>query len=210
MHIPDGFLNIEVALATYIAAALILVIALKRAKKIMGEKHVPLLSVLAAGVFSAQMLNFPLIGIGGTSGHFLGAALSAIVLGPYGAVIVMALVLVVQALVFADGGITALGANVVNMGVVGGFGAYVVYYMLLRTTKNVWAAAFFAGWASVVFAAAMCAIEIGLSEMSEIMTVLFAMIPIYAVMGVIEGAVTAGVLTAIQRTRQDILALEKI
>ena len=117
MHIPDGFLSTEVAVACFVPAAAAVGVGLKRANVELDERRVPLLGVTAAFIFAAQMLNFPVAG--GTSGHFLGAALAAILLGPWLACLVLAVVLGVQAFVFADGGITALGANVLNMGVIG-------------------------------------------------------------------------------------------
>ena len=117
MHIPDGFLSTEVARACAVPAAARVGVGLRRANVELDERRVPLLGVTAAFIFAAQMLNFPVAG--GTSGHFLGAALAAILLGPWLACLVLAVVLGVQAFVFADGGITALGANVLNMGVVG-------------------------------------------------------------------------------------------
>src|SRR5687768_16429110 len=118
MHIPDGFLTTEVAVACAVPAAGALAYGVRRADLVLDERRVPLLGVTAAFVFAAQMLNFPVAG--GTSGHFLGAALAAVLLGPWLACLVLAVVLGVQAFVFADGGITALGANVLNMGVLGG------------------------------------------------------------------------------------------
>src|SRR5262245_66289497 len=117
MHIPDGFLTTEVAVACATPAAVAVGVGLKRANVELDERRVPLLGVTAAFVFAAQMLNFPVAG--GTSGHFLGAALAAILLGPWLACVVMSVVLVTQSFVFADGGVTALGANVLNMGVLG-------------------------------------------------------------------------------------------
>ena len=117
MHIPDGFLSTEVALACAVPAAAAVGIGLRQANRTLDERRVPLLGVTAAFVFAAQMLNFPVAG--GTSGHFLGAALAAILLGPWLACLALAVVLGVQAFVFADGGLTALGANVFNMGVAG-------------------------------------------------------------------------------------------
>ena len=118
MHIPDGFLSNEVAVACAIPAVAAVGYGLRRAEVDLDDRRVPLLGVTAAFVFAAQMLNFPVAG--GTSGHFLGAALAAVLLGPWLASLVLAVVLVVQAFVFADGGMTALGANVFNMGVIGG------------------------------------------------------------------------------------------
>src|SRR3954447_1192128 len=117
MHIPDGFLTTQVALACAVPAAACVGLGLRRADVELDERRVPVLGVTAAFIFAAQMLNFPVAG--GTSGHFLGAALAAILLGPWLASLVMAVVIGVQAFVFADGGITALGANVLNMGVIG-------------------------------------------------------------------------------------------
>src|SRR5215218_9068734 len=117
MHIPDGFLDPGVAAATGVVAGGAVAIGLRRAEATFDERRAPLLGVTAAFVFAAQMLNFPVAG--GTSGHFLGAALAAILLGPWLAGLVLAVVLVVQSFVFADGGVTALGANVLNMGVIG-------------------------------------------------------------------------------------------
>src|SRR5688572_27286000 len=117
MHIPDGFLSTEVALACAVPAAAAVAIGLRQANKTLDDRRVPLLGVTAAFIFAAQMLNFPVAG--GTSGHFLGAALAAILLGPWLACLALAVVLGVQAFVFADGGLTALGANVFNMGVAG-------------------------------------------------------------------------------------------
>src|SRR5215210_7791815 len=117
MHIPDGFLAPEVAVSTGVVAAGAVGHALRRADRTLDERAVPLLGVTGAFVFAAQMLNFPVAG--GTSGHFLGAALAAVLLGPWVACLVLAVVLSLQAFVFADGGITALGANVLNMGVIG-------------------------------------------------------------------------------------------
>src|SRR3954454_22315926 len=130
MHIPDGFLTPEVAVATAIPAAAAVAAGLRKANMTLDERKVPLLGVTAAFVFAAQMLNFPIAG--GTSGHFLGAALAAILLGPWLACVVMAVVLTTQAFLFADGGVTALGANVLNMGVVG---ALVVGWLMLAARR---------------------------------------------------------------------------
>jgi len=117
VHVPDGFLSTEVALACAVPAVVAVGVGLRRAEVDLDERRVPLLGVTAAFVFAAQMLNFPIAG--GTSGHFMGAALAAVLLGPWLACLVLAVVLGVQAFLFADGGITALGANVLNMGVIG-------------------------------------------------------------------------------------------
>ena len=113
MHIPDGFLSTEVALAVAVPAAAAVGIGLRQADKTLDDRRVPLLGVTAAFIFAAQMLNFPVAG--GTSGHVLGAALAAVLLGPWAACLVLAVVLGMQAFVFADGGVTAPVANFLNM-----------------------------------------------------------------------------------------------
>ena len=125
MHIPDGFLTNAINLTTAGIPGLTLSLALKKAKQELSEKEIPLVGVTAAFIFAAQMINFPVAG--GTSGHFLGAALASILLGPWLSFIIMSLVLVLQCLGFADGGLTALGSNIVNMGLIGGMGSYLMF-----------------------------------------------------------------------------------
>ncbi len=122
MHIPDGFLNIATVATTYAASAGGVGYAVREANRKLREKHVPLMGVLAAFIFAAQMLNFPVAG--GTSGHLIGAALAAILLGPWAAVLIMACVLLAQSLIFQDGGLLALGANIFNMGIIASFSSY--------------------------------------------------------------------------------------
>ena len=124
MHIPDGFLSAPVAVATGVVAVAAIAVAVKVTNKKMGEKQVPMMGVLAAFIFAAQMLNFPVAG--GTSGHFVGAALAAILLGPWATVLILSSVLVVQCLIFQDGGLLALGANITNMGVIAAFSGYYI------------------------------------------------------------------------------------
>ncbi len=125
MHIPDGFLSLATVATTYAVSAGGVANAVRIANRKLGEKQVPLMGILAAFIFAAQMLNFPVAG--GTSGHIVGAALAAILLGPWAAVIIMTTVLIAQSLIFQDGGLLALGANVLNMGIVASFGAYYIY-----------------------------------------------------------------------------------
>ena len=113
MHIPDGLLSMPVIVVTYAIMIAVVVYSAKKLKN-LPENKIPLLGLFAAGIFAAQMVNFPIIG--GVSGHLLGATLVAILLGPYAAVLVMTAVLIIQTLLFGDGGITALGANILNMG----------------------------------------------------------------------------------------------
>ena len=128
MHIPDGFLSMATVATTYAVSAGGIGNAVRMANKKLGEKHVPLMGVLAAFIFAAQMLNFPVAG--GTSGHLIGAALAAILLGPWAAVLLMSCVLIAQSLIFQDGGLLALGANIFNMGIIASFGGYYLYRLL--------------------------------------------------------------------------------
>lgn len=116
MHVPDGFLDVPTSLATGAAAAVVVGVSLRGARRELDDRTAPMTGLVAAFVFAAQMLNFP-VGVG-TSGHLLGGALAAILVGPWTAVLCMTVVLIVQALFFADGGITALGTNILLMGVV--------------------------------------------------------------------------------------------
>lgn len=212
MHIPDGFINLPTAAITYVVAAGGLGYSLKRAAKKLGDKHVPLIAVMGAFIFAAQMLNFP-IG-GGTSGHLVGAALAAILLGPWAAMIIMSCVLIIQCLVFQDGGLVALGANIFNMGIVAPFAAYYIYRginsLLGQNRRSMLIGGFMAGWASVFLAAIVCALELWVSGTSPTAVVLPAMGGIHALIGIVEGAITAAVVSFVLATRADLLEMEKV
>jgi cobalt/nickel transport system permease protein len=208
MHIPDGFLAPEVAAGAAVVAAGAVGYGLRRASSTLEDRTVPLLGVTGAFVFAAQMLNFPVAG--GTSGHFLGAALAAVLLGPWLACVVLAVVLGMQALVFADGGISALGANIFNMGVVGGLGAGLIVAaaraLLPRSRAAFLGAAAVAAWAAVMAGAAACAAELALSGTIPLNTVVPAMLSVHAVIGVGEAVITVAALSAILASRPDLVA----
>jgi cobalt/nickel transport system permease protein len=209
MHIPDGFLDAEVAAAAAVAAAGAVAYGLRRADRTLDERAVPLLGVTGAFVFAAQMLNFPVAG--GTSGHFLGAALAAVLLGPWVACLVLAVVLGLQAFVFADGGITALGANVLNMGVVGGLGAGLVIAAgrrALPATRSAFLGLVgIAAWLAVMAAAAACSLELAASGTVPLGTVLPAMLGVHALIGVGEAVVTVAAVSTVLASRPDLIAL---
>jgi cobalt/nickel transport system permease protein len=117
LHIPDGFLSIPVALALWLLTIGIVAYSLKRVNEDLGERQAPLMGVLAAAIFAGQMLNFAVAG--GTSGHLMGAAIATILLGPWAAILALTCVVAVQALIFQDGGLIVLGANILNMGAIG-------------------------------------------------------------------------------------------
>jgi cobalt/nickel transport system permease protein len=208
VHIPDGFLDNDVALATGLAAAAAVGYGLRRTRRALDERLVPVLGVTAAFVFAAQMINFPVAG--GTSGHFLGAALAAVLLGPWTACVVMAVVVGAQALVFADGGITALGANILNMGVVGALAVGLLmlgaWRVLPRRRGVVLAVAAAGGWLAVMAGALATALELALSGTVPLWTVLPAMLGVHAVIGVGEAAITAVAVGAVLSARPDLVA----
>ncbi len=212
MHIPDGFLSTATVATTYVISAGGIGNAVRLANKNLGEKHIPMMGILAAFIFAAQMLNFPVAG--GTSGHFLGAALVAILLGPWAAVLIMAVVLTGQSLIFQDGGILALGANIFNMGIVGGFSAYYIYKwlgaVLGDSNRSKLISGFAAAWASVLLASIACAIELAVSGTSPISVALPAMAGVHAIIGIGEGLITVAVVSLVMATRSDLLKLQRI
>src|SRR5512140_2952637 len=149
MHIPDGFLDAKTAITTGIFSATGLGTALRYAGRKLQPRQIPLIGLTGAFVFVAQMINFPVAG--GTSGHLLGGALAVVLLGPSAAVIVMSSVLIIQALIFADGGLLALGANILNMALVApicAFGVYRVVHRFLPGQRGQLIAASLAAWVS--------------------------------------------------------------
>jgi cobalt/nickel transport system permease protein len=204
MHIPDGFLSTDVALACAVPAVVAVGVGLRKASTDLDERRVPLLGVTAAFVFAAQMLNFPVAG--GTSGHFLGAALAAILLGPWLACLTMAVVLGVQAFVFADGGITALGANVLNMGVIGALVVGGIMHHARRLAPQAIVPITAIGaWLAVMLGATATSLELAISGTVPLGTVLPAMLGTHAVIGVGEAIITVAAVSAVLSTRPDLV-----
>lgn len=204
LHIPDGFLSIIVSLISWIITAILLAAAVSRTNKALGEKQVPLMGVMAAFIFAAQMINFPVAG--GTSGHLLGGALAAIVLGPWAAMLVMTAVIAVQALLFQDGGLLVMGANILNMGLITaliGYGLYRGVVKSNRTTKL--AVAGVAAWLSVMAGALATALQLWLSGTSSLQTVGIAMLGVHSLIGLGEALITVSALAFILQTRPDLL-----
>ena len=206
MHIPDGFLDAKTLVATGALAATGVAVALRQAQRHLPPRRVPLLGLTAAFVFAAQMVNFPVAG--GTSGHLLGGTLAAVLLGPSGAVLVITAVLIVQCLIFADGGLLALGANVFNMAIVSGVGSFYVYravHRVLGGPRGQVVAVAVAAWCGTVMAAIVAAGELSLSGVVPWRVGLVAMAGVHALIGVGEALITALVFLAIRRARPDIL-----
>jgi cobalt/nickel transport system permease protein len=204
MHIPDGFLSLTVSIICWLLTALILSVAISRSNRSLGERQVPLMGVMAAFIFAAQMINFPVAG--GTSGHLLGGALAAITLGPWAGMLVMTAVITVQGLLFQDGGLLVMGANILNMGLITvaiGYGLYRGSSLGNRTLKL--AVAGVAAWLSVMAAALFTSLQLWLSGTSQLQIVIPAMLTVHAVIGLGEAFITVAALTFIFQTRPDLI-----
>lgn len=200
LHIPDGFLSFIVSAVCWAISVLVLSVAISRTNKSLGEKQVPLMGVMAAFIFAAQMINFPVAG--GTSGHLLGGTLAAIMLGPWAAMVVMTAVIAVQSLLFQDGGLLVMGANILNMGlitVVIGYGLYRAVFGRSRRVKLVVAG--FAAWLSVMAGALATALELWVSGTSNLQTVTLAMLGVHTLIGIGEALITIAALSFILQTR---------
>jgi cobalt/nickel transport system permease protein len=207
LHIPDGFVNAPVAVIGYALAAVFLAVAIRQTNRNLGDKAAPLMGVLAAFIFAGQMINFPVAG--GTSGHLLGGTLAAIIIGPWAAIIAMAAVVSVQALVFQDGGLAALGVNIFNMGVVTSLLGYAIYMTIARLAPDRpsvrLTGAFVAAWTSVMAAAALTSFQLALSGTSALAVALPAMMGVHAVIGIGESLITVAAVALIQSARPDLL-----
>ena len=228
MHIPDGFLNNGVSSGLLAAVVVVLSVALKKlrqgffekvpAAKLglatepaasvdssvgwqskltkQGQEKIWRMATVGAFIFAAQMVNFPVLH--GTSGHLLGGVLAAVVCGPLAGLVVITAVLLVQALMFGDGGVLALGANIFNMGVIGVLLGYVIYKFVANKLQNykrgILVASFVAAWASVVLASVGASVELALSGAQSLSVVLPAMVGVHAVIGVGEGIITVAVV----------------
>ncbi len=207
MHIPDGFLDVATLATSGAASVAGVSLALRRLRQGLPRKRVPLMGLTAAFVFAAQMLNFPVAA--GTSGHLVGAVLAALLLGPAAAVVVMTAVLVVQALLFADGGLLALGANILNMAVIAVLGGYAAFRLLARLLpgeRGFLTAAAFASWWSILIASLACAGELALSGVAPWDLVFPAMAGIHMLIGLGEALIAALIAAAILRTRPELIA----
>ena len=209
LHIPDGFLNFPVSAVCWAISTLILSIAISRTNKSLGEKQVPLMGVMAAFIFAAQMINFPVAG--GTSGHLLGGALAAIILGPWAAMLVMTAVIAVQSLLFQDGGLLVMGANILNMCLLTTVIGYGLYRAVLGKPQRVrLAVAGFAAWLSVIAGALALALQLWLSGTGNLQTVSLAMLGVHALIGIGEALITVAALAFILRTRPGLVGEESV
>jgi cobalt/nickel transport system permease protein len=207
MHAPDRVFSMPVNVVFGLAVALLLGVALRRVSRRSDHRAVAMMGVSAAFIFAAQMVNFPIAS--GTTGHLLGGTLAAILLGPWAGTVVMTAVIVVQALVFHDGGVTVLGPNIFNMGIIGTMVAYFVYRAVIGRSANrparVAGAAFFAAWLAVALASVFVSIELAVSGTVPLNRVLPPMLFVHMAIGVGEGLITASVVVFVMRTRPDLL-----
>lgn len=202
MHIPDGYLNAATVAGTYALTGAAAVIASKKVKKHVDEERIPIYGVTAALIFAAQMINFPVLN--GTSGHLVGGLLAALIAGPWGGFFIMASVLIVQALLFADGGITALGANIFNMAFIGSTITYFIYAWLAKTLKSNNLAILVSSWLSVFLAATACTLELWISGRSLPHLIFPSMLGIHSLIGIGEAIITIGIVQALNSVRPDI------
>ena len=209
MHAPDGFLNAGTAVATGAISVTTLGMALRQIRDRLGDMRIPLAGIAAAFVFAAQMINFPVAA--GTTGHLLGGALAAVLLGPHLGAVVVAVVVAVQAFVFADGGITALGYNLLNMAIVPAYGGYAFYTLFRKLLPDnaggVAAATGLAGWVSVALSAMAFSIEwlFGATVPVSFTEVFTAMVGVHLLIGIGEGLISAAAMGAVLASRPDLV-----
>ena len=209
MHIPDGFLSTALSVVLWILTIITVGASLRRVSDDLGEKQVPMMGVLAACIFAGQMLNFTVAG--GTSGHLLGAALATILLGPWAAVLVMSCVIGVQALIFQDGGLLAMGANIFNMGIIGVVVTHFVYRSIRRAAGDapwgLFVGGFASAWISVMTGALAAALQLAISGTSPANIGIPAMAGVHTLIGIGEGLITVGALAFLRSTRKDLVGV---
>jgi cobalt/nickel transport system permease protein len=207
LHIPDGFLSLTVSLVFWLITFFLVGLAVKKTDQSLGEKQIPIMGVMAAFIFAAQMLNFPIAG--GTSGHFLGGTLAAIVLGPWAGILVMTAVVGIQALLFQDGGLLVMGANIFNMGITTAVVGFGLYRMVVSQKRGLRLA--FAGigaWIATMAAALFTALQLWLSGTTRLEIVVPSMMGVHALIGLGEALITITALGYIEQTRPDLLGIE--
>jgi cobalt/nickel transport system permease protein len=209
MHVPDGFLDAPTSAVTAVVAAGAVAVALRKARNELDERTAPMAGLVAAFIFATQMLNFP-VGAG-TSGHLMGGALAAVLVGPWTAILCMSVVLMVQALLFADGGLTALGTNITLMGLVPVVVGWIVFKAVVQITRNsrtgVVAGSFLGALLSVP-AAAMAFVglyELGGTADIPLATLMTAMVGWHVLIGIGEAFITALTVGSVLAVRPDLV-----
>ena len=204
LHIPDGFLSVGVAAVCWLFILAVLAYALRLTRRTLDERLIPLAGIMGAFIFAAQMINFPVAG--GTSGHFIGATLAFVVLGPWLGLLTMTAVIALQALLFQDGGLVVMGANILIMGLVPGFVGYQVYRLGRgrgrRAETGITGAA---AWLSIMAAALVTTLLLAFSGTTSLAVALPAMLGIHALIGIGEVLITVAALAFIRRTRPTVI-----
>lgn len=205
MHIPDGFIPLWQCIIYYIIVIIVGYFAVRWARENLNEKQVPLLAVLAAGIFAIQAMNIPIPW--GTSGHMVGAAIVAILLGsPFAGFLVLAVVLIIQGLAFGDGGLTTLGANIFNMGVLGSFIGFYSFKGLKTVLSNV-SSVFIACFLSLFIPSIVCALELWAAGTFPLVAGLYFMGIYHFIIGIVgEGTISTIVYISINNIRPDLIA----
>ena len=204
MHIPDFMMPLWQGALYWVIALVFVALAIRWAKNEMTEEKVPLIAVLAAGIFALQSFNLPVSM--GTSGHLVGGALAAIVLGsPFAAVFILTLVLIVQGVLFGDGGLTTMGANILNMGVIGGFIGFYGFKGLMFSTRNVSVSAFVAAWLACIVPALAAGVELYFAGTLPLELGLLTIGIYHTVIGIVEGLVTVVAINLILHVRPDVI-----
>ena len=207
MHIPDGFLDLWMCALMYTISAAVIGYSARKLKGKLDAPQVPLIGIVAAGIFAAQMLNWPIPG--GTSAHFVGGAIAGILLGPYAGCLSMVSVLTIQCLVFGDGGITALGANIFNMAIVDVFVGYWIFKALREYNQDV--SIFLAGWIGIWLGAIAAGVEIGFSSIFAygLATTISVMGIWHGGLGIIEGVITMLAVRYVLVEKPDLVPIPK-
>ncbi len=209
MHVPDGFIDVPTSLVAGGIAAAGIAVSLRGARRELDDRTAPLAGLVAAFIFGAQMINFPVAG--GTSGHLLGGVLAAVLVGPYTGALCLSVVLLVQGLFFADGGLTALGVNVTDMSIVGVVVGYLIFVTLTRllpsTRTGLLTAAGIAAFLSVPAAALSFTgfYAVGATSTVPVGTVLAAMVGIHLLIGIGEAAITVAMIGSVLAVRPDLV-----
>jgi cobalt/nickel transport system permease protein len=207
LHIPDGFLNLPVSAITWLLSLGLIAVAISKVEAEYKDRTVPLMGVCAAFIFAAQMINFPIPG--GTSGHLMGGTLAGALLGPWAGTLVMTVVFIVQSLFFQDGGITVMGANIFNMGLIGTFGGYYLFKVIRNgigrdKLSGLVVGSAVAAWVSVVVAASVCALQLAVSGTVSLPVALGVMVGWHMLIGIGEALITVATVTFIWRSRPDL------
>lgn len=199
MHIPDGILSPAILAGGAVVTAVVLAKSVQESKQNLEQTAVPMMGVMAAFIFAAQMVNFPLLGAA-ASGHLIGGALAAYLFGFWPATLIMTTVVTIQAVVFQDGGISVLGVNILNMAIIAPLAATIIYKIFRKTKFPSSVVVLIAGWVSIIVTAVFAALELGASNVVSYQLALQTLLAWHALIGVGEGLITGAVVPFVQKS----------